>query len=170
MAETPAWLTRLPEKLASKIRQADAQAECGGFCYEWQGQRKYDGYGTVTGEDGVMTVAHRAVWQIAVGPIPSGLLLCHQCNNPPCVNPEHIRLGTHRENMRERSRRASTDPWERVKRSSTLMLRLSREDLVNLTKLVEWPGAPREVGTRAHAIVRNILSDGLRSAVARTNH
>lgn len=48
---------------------------------------------------GKTTLAHRAAWVAANGPIPSGLHVLHRCDNPPCVNIEHLFLGTHQDNM-----------------------------------------------------------------------
>jgi hypothetical protein len=54
-----------------------------------------------TSLNGVRVVAHRAVWRLLRGEIPAGLELLHQCGRSLCVNPEHLRLGTHRENILE---------------------------------------------------------------------
>ena len=52
---------------------------------------------------GTSTRAHRIAWQIAYGPIPAGLLVLHTCDNPGCVNPVHLYIGTQKDNMRDMS-------------------------------------------------------------------
>ncbi len=73
-------------------------------CWLYMGFRKWDGYGwlarIVNGRQRNMT-AHRYAWILTHGEPPAGMHILHQCDNPPCCNPSHLRLGTHQENMKE---------------------------------------------------------------------
>lgn len=65
-------------------------------CIEWKLARNPKGYG-VTKRNG-QNLAHRAVWVEAYGSIPDGFLIMHSCDNPPCINLEHLHIGTPAEN------------------------------------------------------------------------
>ena len=69
-------------------------------CHEWMYSKRGAGYGAMrfNGRD---QLAHRISWQLVHGEIPAGMLVCHKCDNPSCVNVEHLFLGTQSDNMKD---------------------------------------------------------------------
>ena len=71
-----------------------------GECWEWTGCKTTAGYGSVwNGEK--MEYAHRIAYRIENGPFPDEMLVCHHCDNPGCVNPAHLFIGAHKDNMQD---------------------------------------------------------------------
>jgi hypothetical protein len=73
-------------------------------CWEWMGTKNPNGYGLFSSRY-FSGAAHRASWEIFVGPIPDGLFICHKCDNKSCVNPEHLFLGTQYDNMQDKAQK-----------------------------------------------------------------
>jgi hypothetical protein len=73
-------------------------------CWVWTATKVSGGYGHF-GVARKLFLAHRVSWMIANGPIPTGLLACHHCDNPSCVNPSHLFLGTSLDNARDKEKK-----------------------------------------------------------------
>ncbi len=70
-------------------------------CWEWQNATNNIGYGMFRWKTGKMRTAHRASYELHKGPIPAGLSVCHKCDNPKCVNPDHLWVGTLKDNAQD---------------------------------------------------------------------
>ena len=72
-------------------------------CWNWTGSKNgINGYGRITVE-GKSYCAHRVSYELFVGIIPNGYNVCHKCDNPVCINPDHLFVGTRSDNMQDAS-------------------------------------------------------------------
>lgn len=115
-------------------------------CWVWTGDLDPNGYGRVRWQRKHIR-AHRLAWAWTNGPIPAGLFVLHRCDNPPCVRPDHLFVGTNADNMRDmvakgrfgdRALRGSTSPNAKLTEALVAELRARRaagESLPSLARL-----------------------------------
>lgn len=86
-------------KIVARLKQVVTQNFVPGACWEWQGAKNQEGYGTIMAGKR-MWRTHRVMWTNTYGEIPEGLVVMHLCNNPKCCNPDHLRVGTLSDNSK----------------------------------------------------------------------
>lgn len=136
-----ALITFTPEQ---RVEAFWKKVQKGDGCWIWTGAHDRYGYGLFaikTGKRDVGT-AHRFAWQVVKGEIPAGLHVLHKCDNPGCVNPEHLSLGTHQTNMDEMTARGRRNLFTRSK--------LKVEDVVAIRS--EYRIGPGRTNSNVHEL------------------
>ena len=85
-------------------------------CLVWMGSIEKNGYGRFF-VDGHPYYAHRGSWELHRGAIPVGMHVCHKCDVPSCINPNHLFLGTHTDNMADKAAKGRSSSGGRRKLS-----------------------------------------------------
>jgi len=121
-------IQNLEEKFLSRVQKTET-------CWIWTGgktgrsrNRNGNGYGIFCISGTTRMQAHRMSYRLFVGEIPEGLILMHTCDNPMCVNPDHLRAGTNRENIDDmiakgRSQRGERSGVAKLNNSDVLQIR-----------------------------------------------
>lgn len=100
-----------PHKVTPLEERVWARVDKSGECWIWTGTRYRRGYGSIW-VAGRHKPVHRVVWELVNGPIPTDLQVCHHCDNPPCVRPDHLFLGTRSDNTIDCVRKGRhKSPW-----------------------------------------------------------
>lgn len=99
---TPPRVTRSRARQLTTAQRLAEFVKPDGTCLVWVGSRDRDGYGRTRNSGGPSRRVHRIAWELAHGTIPDGLIVRHRCDNPPCINVDHLELGTTADNNRDR--------------------------------------------------------------------
>lgn len=112
-------------------------------CVEWAGYRDRAGYGKEGHRTGrSQRFAHRAAWEDANGVIPDGLHVLHRCDNPGCVNVDHLWLGTHADNMADKAAKGRAP---RLRGESSGTAKLTNEQVAAIRLMRERGSLLREI-------------------------
>lgn len=135
-----------------------------GGCWLWRGKVARNGYGRTATDPrsgGGSTGAHRRSYELFVEPIPDGKMVCHKCDVRVCINPNHLFLGTQKENLADMDRKG-----RRVNAPSfgpkNKMSKLTEEAVLLIRDLYDKGGGLSEIGRRFLVTPQNIRSIVLR--------
>lgn len=117
------------ETLYADLRSRTVDNENG--CWVWTGSMSGPQKDRPTTRFGK---AYRTMWELTNGPIPTGMLVCHKCDNPPCINPDHLFLGTHKYNMQDCVKKGRLCPPPVYRGESNFKAKLTRDDVIEIRK------------------------------------
>lgn len=128
-------------------------------CWPWPKSFNKGGYGTVR-RDKKLSLTHRAAYRAFHGPIPDGMYVLHECDNPPCCNPHHLFLGTHKDNMDDMDRKGRRSPPRMIYGEEHHEARLDKNAVLDI--LARWQAGQsmRAIGRHyrvTHEAVRKVV-------------
>lgn len=126
-------------------------------CWEWTAYCDKDGYGHFTLYDTNVVRSSRFVYEQYNGPIPEGKLVCHTCDNPPCCNPNHLFLGTIKENSHDMVRKGRAPEGRKEFGSEfAILTELDIQDILNM-KYKNFKEISENLGV-AHNTINSIFT------------
>lgn len=125
-------------------------------CHPWRGAKNNGGYGQIR-IDKRLYLAHRIGWELAFGPIPDGLCVCHRCDVRGCQNPQHWFLGTIAENNADRHAKGRTRVG-RVHGSRHPNAKLTEAQVVEIRRLAAAGTSQGEIAARFGVEQTNVSS------------
>jgi hypothetical protein len=140
-----------PERFWSHVKR-------GPKCWLWLLACNHDGYGKTTYKHRFIS-AHRFAWELTLGKVPGSKCVLHKCDNPPCVRPSHLFLGTHQDNQNDRhakGRQGDSRPKNPAKGERNSSAKLNEATVRNLRREYH-EGASRKLLMRKYNVSRHCV-------------
>lgn len=139
--------TPLEDRFWAKVNKTDG-------CWLWTGFLGQNGYGRISrgGRYGKDDGAHRISWELHFGPIPDDMWVCHHCDNPACVRPDHLFLGRARDNVADKIRKGRSSMGHR-----NAGAKLTQEDVESIRHLAA-AGVPQVTIAAKFGVSRSTVS------------
>lgn len=102
------------------------------YCWNWVGHKQKFGHGYIV-LNGKYWIASRLSWLLCHGKLSNNLCVCHKCDNPSCVNPKHLFLGTQIDNLKDRDNKGRT-----ARGTTQHSSKLTVEDIKTIRRIKEW--------------------------------
>lgn len=117
----------------------------GNGCWEWTASRDTGGYGAF-GIDGKLKRAHRVAFELTKGAIPDGFCVLHRCDNPGCVNPAHLWVGTVADNMADKAAKGR------------ISAKLTESGVVAIRRAYERGGVSQQQLAQEYSVTQTLIS------------
>lgn len=135
------------------VRRYESRIDKSGDCWRWTGASMVSGYGFMR-VAGKRRYTHRMAMERALGhEIPPKRNVLHSCDNPPCVNPAHLRLGTQADNMSDCAKRART-----TRGMTNRHAKLTDQEVIEIRALLAVPGRRMEDIASRYGVSRATVS------------
>lgn len=131
-------------------------------CMEWQRAKRGNGYGAIK-LGGVVWGTHRVAYILTNGPIPDNTYVCHRCDNRACVNPAHLFLGTHSENMQDAAHKGRLSTCNSPTGEHASWAKLTEAEVLEIRRLY----ASRVMGYKLLAKKFNVSVASIRGIIHR---
>lgn len=136
----------IEERIAVKVKPPNDNG-----CVEWSGSKDGYGYGKIRHKNRCSCV-HRIVWELRNGPIPSGMLVLHRCDNPSCSNIDHLFLGTHDDNMKDMVRKGRSAHLNGIDNPRS---KLTEDQVAEIRN--SWPDKSMRCLARKYCVYYNVI-------------
>ena len=132
----------------------------GAGCWSWTAGTDDRGYGRITCELGRCVPASRYSWYLHQGPIPADAFVCHHCDNPTCIRPDHLFLGTHADNMADMDAKGRRRSGTRSQNGSqNFSAKLTENDVADMRHRYTGATGQQAALAREYGISRSTVSE-----------